>query len=158
MYAASCCSCPVPTRTRLPLPQYLLVPTLPNTLLLCADNELSAFYHDEQQRSGLLAARAKIPPLDFAAVRKQRVLQYREAVAAGWDRQDKLGRPATAQKPHQHQQDSSGGVRQLLQSGTVMADVEAYAVPLPAAEYERFGALSAELVDEAMYYRLKAMA
>jgi hypothetical protein len=41
---------------------------------------------------------------------------------------------------------------------TVLAEVERHAVPVPAAELERFRALKADLVDERKYYRLKAMA
>jgi hypothetical protein len=121
-----------------------------------AGNELSPFYHTAEQRKHLEAAAAAAPPLDFSELRQQRVLQYKEAVADGWAKQEKLGKPKFTVKTLTAE--SPSGVKFNVKSGTVLADVEAHAVPLPAAEFERFRRFKAEMVDEAKYYRLKSMA
>lgn len=112
------------------------------------DNELSPFYHSDEQRARLGAAAASAPAIDAAAVCKQRLLEYKEAVAEGWAQQEALGTPASA-----HGSSAAGGSAGVI----VLADVERHAVPVPAAELERFKQLKADLVDEAKYYRLKGM-
>ncbi|WIA39128.1 hypothetical protein OEZ86_005260 [Tetradesmus obliquus] len=120
------------------------------------ENELSPFYHSSQQRQQLEAAAAAAPPLDFAKLRQQRLLQYKEAVADGWARQEKLGQPEYT--VNFKAAESAPGVNFNVKPGTVLAGVEAHAVPLPAAEFERFRRYKADMVDEAKYYRLKSMA
>lgn len=107
-----------------------------------AENELSTFYHSDAEYARLASAAAATPSPKPDAVRKQRLLQYKEAVSEGWAQQDKLGKP----------------VANHAITVTVLAEVERHAVPVPAAELERFRALKADLVDERKYYRLKAMA
>jgi hypothetical protein len=121
-----------------------------------AENELSPFYHSTQQRERLEAAAAAAPPLNLAHLRQQRVLQYKEAVADGWAKQEELGKPKFT--VNFKAAESASGVKFNVKPGTVLADVEAHAVPLPAAEFERFRKYKAELVDENKYYRLKSMA
>lgn len=110
-----------------------------------AENELSTFYHSDEQRTRLEAAAAVAPAIKPDAVRKQRLLEYKEAVSEGWARQEALGKAAANHAV------TANGV-------TVLADVERHAVPVPAAELERFRELKADLVDERKYYRLKGMA
>lgn len=110
-----------------------------------AENELSTFYHSDVQRTRLEAAAAAAPAIKPDVVRKQRLLEYKEAVSEGWARQEALGKAAA------NDAITANGV-------TVLADVERHAVPVPAAELERFRELKADLVDERKYYRLKAMA
>lgn len=109
---------------------------------------MSPFYHSNEQRALLGTAAASAPAIDAAAVRKQRLLEYKEAVAEGWVQQEALGMPASA-----HSSSAAGGSAGV----SVLADIERHAVPVPAAELERFKQLKADLVDEAKYYRLKGM-
>ena len=82
-----------------------------------AENELSAFYHTEDQRAQLEAAFRRSGPVDKSAVQQQRLLQYREAVTAGYTKQQQL----------------AGTSKASADPNTVLAKIEMHAIPLPAA-------------------------
>jgi hypothetical protein len=115
-----------------------------------ADNELSAFYHSSNRRATLEAAAATAGSIDLKAMLRMRVTQYREEVAAGWERQEALGAPKISVTATQA---SLSGP-----TATVWADVERWGTPLPPAVLAHFQKMKAEQVDEAKYVRMRTMA
>lgn len=105
-----------------------------------AGNELSTFYPPSNAAG--FKVRAATSAADLA---ETRLIQYREAVQQGYAKQRQLA------------VNSAVGLPRKPPPGTVLADVERHAAPLPAAVVDRFSKYHASLVDERKYRRLRTM-